>query len=430
MAARDHEPELFDPKKLFWIVGPTYDLGSKEFKVVWDDLIIKQKFGLDKRVKKSFSLRQGDMFIELPWGTRIEVRSAQHPETLVGEGLSGVIMSEAAKHSEETWNRYIRPALADKRGWADFPSTPEGLNWYHKLWQLGQDPDFAEYESWNFPSWENPYVYPGGINDPEILLLKRTMSEEEFLQEIAASFAAFVGKIYDEFDEVTHVKRHEFRPDWPNYITFDWGFANPLAAIEFQVSPWDEVFVWREHYKSYMRLEQHIETLKAREQPPGYHLDLAFGDAADPEAAQYVSEHLVGCIADPLSKKNWRQGINKVKEFLKMREVGVADEFGTPKMAPGLFVDPRCKNVIHEFNTYKVKDNVAGTTAESRASGVASKDPDHAMDALRYGIMHVFELGARYHLSDVVGVSAGRNEYDSVLDFGVGESIFTEGISY
>src|SRR3954470_14634022 len=124
MAGRDVEPQLFVPKKRFWIVGPTYDLGEKEFRVIWDDLIIRKQLGRDKRVKKAYNKRSGDMYIEFPWGTRLEVRSATHPETLVGEGLSGAIMSEAAKHTKVTWERYIRPALADKRGWATFPTTP------------------------------------------------------------------------------------------------------------------------------------------------------------------------------------------------------------------------------------------------------------------------------------------------------------------
>ena len=50
----------------------------------------------------------------------------------------------------------------------------------------------------------NTEIYPGGREDPEILLLERTMSKEWFLQEIAADFTAFVGKIYAECEEEHH----------------------------------------------------------------------------------------------------------------------------------------------------------------------------------------------------------------------------------
>src|SRR5690606_15921820 len=99
MAARDLAAKLFQPGKTFWIVGPTYDLGEKEFRVIWDDLIVRQGLGKDKRVKRSYNKRSGTMFIEFPWSTRVEVRSADHPENLVGEALDWVIMSEIGRAS-------------------------------------------------------------------------------------------------------------------------------------------------------------------------------------------------------------------------------------------------------------------------------------------------------------------------------------------
>lgn len=402
MAGKDLEPELFKREKAYyWIVGPTYDLGEKEFRVVWDDLIIGQQLGRDKRVKKAYNKRSGDMYIELPWGTRLEVRSATHPETLVGEGLNGAIMSESAKHTKITWERYIRPALADRRGWATFPTTPEGRNWWYELWLLGMDPDILEFESWRFPSWDNPVVFPEGRTDPEILLLEKTTTPEWFMQEIGADFSSFVGRIYGEFDEITHVKGHRFNPAWPNYIAFDWGFVNPLAAVEFQIDPWDNVYVWREHYKSYELLSEHLNILKRRRQPPGYRLDCTFGDAADPEAVAFVCMNFAPCIAMPESKVNWRAGVDRVKGFLRLRQIGEIDEYGTPLEAPKLFVDPSCTNIIREFGNYRAKEGTAGNNPREIAQGI----DDHALDALRYGLVHIFDLGVNSHLTDVADVN-------------------------
>jgi len=416
MAGRDCGAELFLPKRRFWIVGPTYDLAEKEFRVIWDDLIIGQKLGLDKRIKKSYSKRSGEMWIELPWQTRIECRSADHPENLVGEKLHGAIMSEAAKHRKDTWERFIRPALADARGWATFPTTPEGFNWLYDLWAYGRNPDpvFKDYSSWQFPSWDNPYVYPEGLNDPEIALIKATVLPAFFDQEIAAMFNAFVGKIYDEFSEMLHVRQHTFRPEWPNYIAFDWGFTNPLAAIEFQVDPFGKVYIWREHYKAGLMLDDHIDIIKARENPSGYRLDLGFGDAASPESVLKVSTRLVPCIADPKSKSGtarvtnetqgrhsresgWREGVELVKSFLKPKVIGVADEYGTPLEEAWLHIDPACANTIREFNNYRAPDNGRG---DRNIREDARKFDDHALDAIRYALMHIFKLGATYKLSE------------------------------
>lgn len=401
MAGTDLEPKLFVPKSQYWIVGPTYDLGEKEFRVVWNDLIINMQFGRDKRVKKAYNKKQGNMFIELPWQTRLEVRSADHPENLVGEALDGVIMSEAAKQKKETWERFIRPALSDKRGFADFPTTPEGYNWLHELWQFGQNPNRPEYASWNFPSWANIKVYPGGRNDPEIKQIEQDTAPEWFMQEIGAEFGAFVGKIFPEWNEQTHViDNYTFNPNWPNYGCFDWGYTNPLAFVEFQVSPQDEIFVWREHYKAYATLADHFHIIKSREQPLGYHLDLTFGDAADPEAIETVNQNFSGCMGDPAAKENWRQGIDLMRRFMKMRSSSIEiDEFGTPADdKPGFFVDRNCNNLIRELNNYRAKNPVKGQNVPE----MGQKIDDHAIDALRYGVMHVFELGAQHHLHETL----------------------------
>lgn len=402
MAGNDRVANLLVPDSLGWIVGPTYDLGMKEFRVMWDSLIVNGKLGHDKRIKRNFSVKSGDMYIEMPWKSKVEVRSATHPETLVGDGLSWAIISEAAKQDEETWQKYIRPALADKRGTADFVTTPEGKNWVFDMFQKGRTRP-KEYVSFRFPSWVNNKVFPGGENDEEIQQLRETTLEEWFLQEIAAEFTAIVGRIFPEFDEEIHIlaQPHTFRPDWPNYIAFDWGFTAPLAAMEFQVSPRDEVYVWREHYITNRTLEWHINELKQRENPPGYHLDGAFGDAADPQAVEYVSQHMVYCQADPDSKM-WLPGIRLMKQAIKPLQVDT-DVYDRPVMGSRYYVDPSCTNHIDEMLGYRAKKGISPN--EFKGSGVVERNtPDHTIDAMRYALMHLWEVGVQHHLDEVYDI--------------------------
>lgn len=399
MAGKDVQPKLLIPNRRVWLIGPTYTLSEKEFRVVWDDMIVRLGFGREKQVKKAYNVKQGNMFIEFPWNTRVECRSAERPDTLIGEKLDHVIMSEAAAHVKETWYKYVQPALADTQGSADFPTTPRGMDWIYELWQWGQNPNYPGFSSWRYPAWENPYVYPGGKEDPEIKLLEKTLPKDVFLQEIAAEFTAFQGKIYDEWQEEVHVKDVPYDPMLPNYIAFDFGFVNPMAAIEFQVDSMQRIRVWREQYLSRTILKDFIEMMNRRPHPDRYKVDLCFGDAADPEAVEYISGHFHPCVADPLSKSNWREGIEEVKKFLKLQQVGEADEFGTPLMEPWLVVDHSCVNTIREFNNYRT--NPTGKV-EKNLREEAKKHEDHAMDALRYGIMHIFKLGVNMRLSDVL----------------------------
>ena len=389
-----------------WIVGPQYSLAEKEFRVVWTDLIVKKGFGKDKRIKRAYNVRSGEMFIYFPWDTQIECRSAEHPDMLVGESLNHVIIAEAAKQRKDTWDRFIRPSLADKRGTADFVSTPEGQNWFYDLWLLGLDPDLPEYECLKFPSWYNRVVYPGGRSDPEIKLLEKTMDAEWFKQEIGADFASFAGKIFPEWDESVHVRAHKFRPEWKNYIAFDWGYANPLAAVEFQVSPSDQIFVWRVYYKKYKTIPDVAGELLEQANPDGYHLDLAFGDPADPEAAALMSQKLGVMVYAPKDLKanfTWLDGIMLMREFQKPDRETHQDEWGTPFYEPSFFVDPRCREVIKEFSNYRSKAPIKGQNVPE----LGQKIEDHTVDAMRYALLCIFKLGAVYSLADVYGAGDG-----------------------
>ena len=168
--------KLFIPQTIKWICGPSYKLGEKEFRVVHTDF---RKLGLLHKCKIRNSPKTGDMRIYFePLDSLCEVVSADKPESLVGEGLDHVIMSEAAKHRMSTWEMYIQPALADKRGSADFPSTPQGFNWFKGLYDLGLDPSNDMYESWHFPTWTNTAAFPDGLDDPELIQIRKTVSED------------------------------------------------------------------------------------------------------------------------------------------------------------------------------------------------------------------------------------------------------------
>lgn len=411
MVARDREPTLFLPKTMGWICGPSYSLGEKEFRVFWDDLIIGKQLGKNSNVKKAYSVSTGNMYIELPNRSRLEVKSSDHPNSLVGEGLDWLIMSEAAKHADGIWEKYLRPALADKRGGADFVTTPEGQNWLYRLWQIGQDPanhpgsadPGGTYESWNFPSWANVRVFPGGRNDPEILAAEATTAKEFFDQEYGAVPTSFVGKIFEEFNENIHVREVPFVPEWPSYLAYDPGW-NTFAAIEFQMSPRDEVRIWREYYGSGKTIGEHLQIMRGRENPPGYHLDLAFGDGADPAAALEVTNYMgVHAWAEPDAKKNWRDGVDLVASYLKEIETGrEIDEYGTPEKQPRFFVSHSCKRFIHEISNYKTPKQ-ASTGAD--IPDKPFKKDDHGIDAVRYGLMHI-KLGFAATMDDFVRVNA------------------------
>lgn len=382
--------KMFLPDSYNWIVGPTYKLGEKEFRVVWKDF---EKLDILKYCKKSFSKKQGDMSIKTPWESILEVASAEKQDSLLGEGLFHVIMSEAAKHSRSTWEQYIEPALSDMRGSADFPSTPQGFNWYHGLHLLGQDASMPDYKSWHFPSWTNLIRYPGGREDDEIKRIEGLVSKHWFDQEYGASFTAIAGSIYDEFDEKIHVSSLEFNPQLPNYLAFDYGYVNPFVCLDIQVTPSDDIYVWREYYQSYRSTMEHGEYLRDRPNPAGYHIDAMWGDPRGADEAATLAL-IIGYVAS--HDVPWKQSVEQIKRFLKNRKI---------------IISPQCPNLIRQMGQLHVKPATRHTIQDLQEmtgdGNIQHKVDDHAADALRYFVGPHYVSGAGSHLSDVYG-----NEYN------------------
>lgn len=391
-AAREMGAALFQPDSYFWIVGPDYSAAEKEFRIILSDL--KNKLGLGKKIKSTYNPQQGNMRIEMPWGTVLECKSAKLKDSLVGEGLAGVIMSEAAMHSRDTWEMYIRPALSDRRGWAIFPSTPRGYNWYEGLWRLGQELDEPEYESWRFPSWTNPIVYPEGRTDPEIISIELNASKGFFMQEIAAEFTAFEGQIYEDFDRTIHVTDIEYNPYWENYLAFDFGFTNPFVALDIMVDPSDNVYIWREYYERNKTNGEHGIILRNRANPPDYHVDDRYGDPRDPDAMATLTP-LIGYVhGDDVP---WNDGIEAVSRHMKINP-----ETGKPR----LFIDRSCVNTIREVEQLRRPEIKEGRVSLEGQH----KHNDHTADALRYFFNERFVRWGGGHLSDLYSPGAGVTE--------------------
>jgi hypothetical protein len=395
----------FVPDSYNWIVAPKYALGEKEFRVIYSDF---QKLGMLKYCRKSYSVKQGDMRIETPWKSVIQVVSAEKPDSLLGEGLSHAIMSEAAQHTRDKWEMYIEPALSDLLGTCDFPSTPKGFNWYHGLWLLGQEgPDNSDYSSWSFPTWTNPIRYPGGINNTEIQRIKAIVSKSYFDQEYGAQFTSMAGAIYEEFDPTIHLKTHTFRPDWSNFRAFDYGFVNPFVCLDIQVSPDDSLYVWREYYARYLSTYEHGQAIRDRANPPGYHVDAMWGDPRGADQAATLAL-VLGHIAGP--DVPWKLSVEEIKRLLKLQPDGF----------PRIYIDPEgCPNLARQLGTLRVKEVKRANQLDLQENvgdgNIQHKQDDHAADALRYFVGPYFVLGANSHLADVYGENyIGSESHDFV----------------
>lgn len=396
-------------RREYWIIGPSYTDSEKEFRVMWNRL---EKLGLKPYFDKPGSYNNpqvGDMQLSL-WGGRFLVmaKSEKHPDSLVGEGLAGAILAEAAKLKERTWNKLIRPTLADFEGWSLMTSTPEGKNWFYEMWKRGQDPTRPDWSSFRMPSWLNPYVYPEGASDDAILLLRRAiaagevvdldlfrrlkidpeigelaadLTEEAFNQEIAADFTEFVGRVFKKFDEEWHVGDFEYNPRWQTIACSDAGFTNPAVYLLLQIDPHGErIRVLDEVYQEGLTADEFADLIKARGLAPSS-VSKLYPDPADPAFAKTLSDKL----KIPLGKGTGgelklrldaiRQALNTT--YNTHLPEGHADRY------PRLAFDRKCERTIQDFLNYRYPEKRSQRGAQDRnAPELPMKKDDHGPEAL------------------------------------------------
>lgn len=407
-------------RREFWVVGPSYTDSEKEFRIVWNEL---SRAGLRDYFDKPGSYNNptlGDMHISL-WDGRFQLhaKSEKHPDSLVGEGLTGVVLAEAAKLKESTYNKLIRPTLADFKGWCLMTSTPEGKNWFYQMWRRGQDPNRPDWFSARMPSWVNPYVYPGGANDDAIMLLRRHMeaghmidpdlftklgidaeigemvadlTEETFNQEIAALFTEFVGRVFKDFDEELHVGDFEYEPSWATYAAVDWGFTNPSVWLLIQVDPFGErVRVLDEVYEPGLTPDEFGRLILSRGLCPSDTICF-YPDPASPGDTRTL-ERILRVKHKGGTGGELKHRLDAIRKALRERNKHLPD--GHTERVPTLQFDRKCANTINDMLNYRYPEKKS-QQVETNAPELPMKKDDHGPEALgRFFAGHFGKTGQR-----------------------------------
>lgn len=126
--------------------------------------------------------------------------------SLVSVGLDWAVCDEAAKDfPKRTWTQELRPALSDQDGEAMFISTPDGRGWFYERYQRGGSPDYSEWASFRWPSYDNP-----GVADSEINAAKDDIPDRIFEQEYLAAFLDETGGVFEGLQTNLFTSNYDF----------------------------------------------------------------------------------------------------------------------------------------------------------------------------------------------------------------------------
>ena len=115
-------------------------------------------------------------------GAKIKLFGGDNPDALRGVRLDGAVLDEVAQMKPEIWSDIIQPALSDRKGWAIFIGTPNGINMFSEKY----------YKAKTLEGWSSHLytVYDtDAIEKEEVERLRRDMSEASFEREYMCNFA-------------------------------------------------------------------------------------------------------------------------------------------------------------------------------------------------------------------------------------------------
>lgn len=199
-------------------IAPTYTQAKS---VVWDYL--KHFAGVIPGVK----FNESELRADLPNGGQVRLYGADNPDSLRGIYLDGVVLDETGLMQTRVWQEVVRPALADRLGWALFIGTPNGQNLF---WELRNRA--AQGDGWQL--FEYRASETGVVPAEELADAKRTMSDDSYQQEFECSFEAAVrgaiyGRVMQLLREQKRIARVPYEPLLPVATAWDLGIGDSMA---------------------------------------------------------------------------------------------------------------------------------------------------------------------------------------------------------
>ena len=266
-----------------------------------------------------------------------------------------------------------RMRVLDKRGDIFGTMTPlKGLTFIHDEIYLNvgnSNEVWCEFMEWG----DNPY-----LDKTEVEELTKSLSADQIESRRYGRFKAASGLVYPEFDPNIHVLKEPFSvpKEWQDTVSIDPGLNNPLSAHWYAVDYDGNVYVVAEHFEAERDIAYHAQKIKSISDKLGWkrrkdgRIDALIDSAANQKtlaSSSSVTELFFdyGIAANPKVNKDMFSGIQRVKEYLRIRD-------GRAK----LYVFPTCVNLIRELKSYRWGDG-----------DNPKKYDDHALDELRYYLM-------------------------------------------
>lgn len=214
-----------EPRRLYWVVGPTYQLA----KIAWRKVVRAFKPVRGHIVKQI----TGEMW--LPGGVLVQMRTGKDEAQLQGDRLDGALLDEICTLPQDSFDQ-IQNRLTDHEGWLIGIGSPRPGTWpKSRIWDAGESDDVGLH---HWTTVDNPHIPRTAIERA-----RKRLPARWFRRDFEASWDVFDGLVFEDFattpDDRGFCNVVDFGPEdaigLPVDCAVDFGFRRPSAALWAQV---------------------------------------------------------------------------------------------------------------------------------------------------------------------------------------------------
>ena len=348
-------------------------------------------------------------FFEYPNGTRIYVNGLDQPNNLLSDFFDAGFVNQCELLPFEAWDE-LTARVSERAGVMPIamligdcnPNAP-----HHWIRQQTKD-DKLKYFRMSF--LDNPEIIEQGSdrlkafkiafeNNPDPKLLDkvidlfsetglrrveklRNLDGLRFKRGFLGVWASGEGLVFDDFEPETHIVDTTIMPNWPRYLSVDWGFRNPASVIWWAHSPDDRLYAYKEIYKTKLTKPDLIQLIEDNCDPHEDRIRHAVVDSEDQDGVEQLKRAGFR-VKEP--KKDRVAQIDAVKERLKKDATGQPAIF----FKRDRLVHPPDEDLKDDYRPVEVTDEFLSLSYAEKLKGTRRDDEDvvgdnHGVDGTSY----------------------------------------------
>lgn len=393
--------------KILWIVGARYEDCRYEFERVVEA-------ALESRVIDPVNIShpaQGPSRATFNNGCVLRTLSSEDESKLSSESPDGVLMVEAGQQTYQAF-RTLWTRVTHNTGWLIVSGTFEQYKgrWFPDLWNMCQGGNEFHGRSIALPTYANPEKYPEGPNDPKILAIQKTLSEDEFAERFLGIPRAPLGVVFPEFRRSLHVRSDVvYHPMYPIRLWIDPGYYPASYAVLFVQIINGQIRILKEYYTN-SAIPEYIALSRESRLEPLTHEPMAELISEDPlfSSVEKIVMDVAGTYhmgASETALDTWRRVLARygstdagaipiVGRYVTVED-GLKRTHDKLRMnpllnAPNLVLNPAAENTIWELEQ-GYRYNLKGSRDFGDIHKPINKH-NHSAKAIAYGIVDAFGL--------------------------------------